>query len=267
MALATEAARIRFNITQYLSKAGDPKVEAQLNILLSVVTSIENWIEASNPNRTIGSQLLGFVRDAVAKVNSQLTLTVPDNKQIVGDALSTLQAGQGGAGRAGPFGFAPMSLPSRDYSKAKTPLDYLLEDVAGLLQMYNQLGGAGAVNLTQLNFDDCAYAELNDIGVKDSIARFMLGPNDGYNGRTFTVNRGGDFPATISGGVLPYTATHSVKEKGDDKIVLTLTGGDLKISIPPRKGAIGSGSYTIIVNDATNRYAKWFQLDVPASND
>jgi hypothetical protein len=263
-ALRIEAGRILGLISVRRSKAGVTLlVVEELDSLTSRVKGVLEWLQASQPNRGFDSQLIAFTRTTVARVNSQLTLTVPDNKQVIGDALSALQAGLGTR--------VPDTTPSRAFVAAADPgdpeLSRIVSAVDALMEQYQVLAANAVSNAAQIDFTECSYADINDLAFKDSIARFMFGPGDSYSGGTVTVIRPGEFDATLSGGIPPYTAAVTAL-KGDDKVTAVVTGSQLKITVkaaPGKTAPIDAGTYRIIVNDATNRYSKWLQVEVPKS--
>lgn len=267
--LAREAQHIRRMIgAAKQNPNGNPARTSRLESLHSRVLGVEDWLHESHPNRGLSAQLLSYTRAIVAKVNSHLTLTVPDNKQLVGDALSTLQSGlgQGDGGSAAlrdPAGSSPLSFNVKGVvvTAPDTEMEAINAALDKLLDLYDQLVANASFTATTLNFKDCDYAELSDIGVESSISRFMLGPNDYYSGRTVTLVRGAPpLEATISGGVLPYTVAVNVVS-GTDKVEAKIDGGKLTVTVPPKSGP--ESSYQVIVNDATNRYAKSVLIKVP----
>jgi hypothetical protein len=263
--LKVAVARTRYRIDILRSKniltaAGTEK----LNKLSSFLGDVGDWLKDSNPDRSVSAQLFAFSRSTVAKVNSQLTLTVPDNRQLAGDALSVLQSGTPQASDK-TLAFKAMKLNSPGLRYPTVPnseLDDIEQAVEDILALYEALASKVGDSLTQLKLTGCEYADSADIAVKDAITRLMLGPGDVYSGATVKVVRGSSFDVTISGGVLPYTATISAV-KGTDDVSATVAGGQMKIAVKTKPGTVPLGRYQVIVNDATNRYSKWMLVEVP----
>jgi hypothetical protein len=269
--LGREAQHIRRMISAAKQNPnGNSARTSQLESLNSNVMAMEDWLHDSHPNRGSSAQLLAYTRIIVAKVNSHLTLTVPDNKQLVGDALSTLQTGagqpDGGSSELrskADTGLLSVNVKGKVIAVDDAEMDAINAALEELVDLYDQLVANASFTTTTLNFKDCDYAELSDIGVENSISRFMLGPNDYYSGRTVTVVRGTTpFEATISGGVLPYTATVN-RVDGTDAVEAKIDGGKLTVTVPGKAGP--ESSYQVIVNDATNRYAKSVLIKVLAT--
>lgn len=272
--LRLEAARVRELVEDYRREVNADAVALnELARVISTVAGIEQWLAASDPNRTVQSQLLAFVRSTLAKVNSQLTLTVPDNKQFIGDALATIQStpmAKSGRSVTQPLlgdksAIAAIASDAKSRQKANA-LNDAVKELVRLQQALIQ--EAAAMNSTQLNFADCAYVDVADVGIKDGIGRFMLGPGDAYSGATVDVARGTNFTAAVSGGVPPYTAT-VVQAVGPDAIAASMSGdrgqGLLTVTVPKKSGAVAAGTYRVVVSDATSRYAKWLQINVAAN--
>lgn len=135
---------------------------------------------------------------------------------------------------------------------ADNELDVLENALDGLWKSYQQLADETAGPSTIINFDGCAYADVNDAGFKGGIAPLLLGPNDQFSGGTYPA----PFSAVISGGVPPYSATieHSTTSK-PILVNITTTAGMSHLVATAPDGA-QTGSYSIIVSDATNQQAK-----------
>lgn len=264
LALAQEAIYVRHLIAQMDYDALGPAEQDALNSFLVVVSSIEQWLESSRPNRSLSSQLLSAIRITVSKVNSQLTFTVPDNKQMVGGALGVLQGAHGpGSGDEKALLAGVMDLPKAAVRGAVplSPLQVIRIAVQRLADRYAQLAPSASASTVQLNLKECEYVDSTIFGVSEPTARFMLGPNDAHSGQRYTVIRGTSFHSTISGGVLPYTATY-VARQGADAVEAVVKGGQLEVTIP-QKVAMKEGVYVIVVNDATNQYSRSFEIVVP----
>ena len=135
-----------------------------------------------------------------------------------------------------------------------------------MIDLYRSLAENHA-NSTQLNFTSCTYADLNDVDVRDSIARFMFGPNDSYSGKVVTLSRGNKLPIVISGGIPPYTAAViPISGIESANVIATVGNGLLTIEAVSIAGKKKAASYQIVVNDATNRNVRSMQINVPDEN-
>lgn len=236
-----------------------PKPMQEIERLKSFVRAIRQATEEHRPNKSQEAQLRQFVRITVAKVNSQLTQTIPDNKQLIGGALGIFQPpkDQAEGGEAASMRIDRAAFQSSDkktllVGMVDSELDILENALNGLWKSYQQLANDTAALPTMINFERCAYTDINDAGFKGGISPLLLGPNDQFSGGTYPA----PFSAVISGGVPPYSATieHSTTSKPVIVNITTTAGMSHLVATAP--DGTPTGSHSIIVSDATNQQAK-----------
>lgn len=268
IALSLEADRINVNLASAIEALSSyPKQKQEIERLRTFVNAIKTSAEQYRPGRSQEAQLRQFVRNTVAKVNSQLTLTIPDNQQLIGNALSALQIPKGTTEKNGLIKFKidrPLFLVEGGRplvaSLSNDHLGALENAVNGLWEMYQNLVDDAEAPINAIDFNACAYADINDAGFRGGFAPLQLGPNDKLAGKTSIPT---PLRTVISGGVPPYTATvvnstTSVPVKAE----IDLTDGIPRLVVTAQEGA-STGSHTIVVSDATNQQAKWLIVKVP----
>lgn len=278
IALKMSVISVMHLITDYRKRYNDLSVmeknaldEAELK-----VDSIDEWLSASSIHRYQQAQLIGFTRTSVGQMNSQITRSLPDNSQLAGDALGALQAAL--AKRSSPQLPAKDSMKPFDVDTSQTEsrsrkmpedvrraeLDDIKRSANRIIDLYNDMANETPDTGSTLDLSACAYRDLTDIGVKESIGRFMLGPGDVYDGATVEIVRGGQpFTAKISGGVLPYHAA-SIAPTSPDALTVGLDAehGILSISAANESSVTDKRRYDILVSDGTNLYGKLIHVDV-----
>lgn len=268
IALKLEADRIRALLDATgKTLVAHPKPKQEIERLTSFVRAIRQATDEHRPNKSQEAQLRLFVRTTVAKVNSQLTQTIPDNQQLIGGAIGAFQPprendvdGDKPSMKIDRAIFRSLANKAMLAGLSDDALDALEDALDGLWRGYQQLanntGAPGAI----INFDTCAYADVNDAGFKGGISPLLLGPNDQFSGGTYPV----PFNAVISGGVPPYSATieHSTTPKSILVNITTTAGMSHLVATAP-DGA-QAGSHSIIVSDATNQQAKRVIVTVKA---
>lgn len=246
---------------------GHPKPIQEIERLKSFVRAIRQATEEHRSNKSQEAQLRQFVRITVTKVNSQLTQTIPDNQQLIGGALGIFQPpkdqAEDGEALSMKIDRAVFKSPGNRTmlaGLADSELDVLENALDGLWKSYQQLANDTAALPTMINFDRCAYADVNDAGFKGGIAPLLLGPNDQFSGGTYPA----PFSAVISGGIPPYSATieHSTTLKPILVNITTTAGMSHLVATAP--GGSQPGSHSIIVSDATNQQAKRVVITVKA---
>ena len=103
LVLRSNAISVRDLLRRYEPSAEkDPVLAQRLRVYHSRVDGVENWLTESDAKRALGPSLAAFVRQTIASMNEQLTLTVPTNAQIAPDALASFQAQLSGTDRSKP---------------------------------------------------------------------------------------------------------------------------------------------------------------------
>lgn len=238
----------------------------RLNDQSQELVVVRDWLTTSNPRALMGAQLKAFVRSTVASVNAQLTTTVPDNKQFVGDALSGLQ----GFGAPGLGGLISPDRGLMEALAATISNGYVPSpDIAEIKRLMAQVRTLYQAVLTeaaqqqQLDFSSCQYASVASIGFEEAIPKFMLGPGDSLSGRTVVIARDTAWSTNLSGGIAPYSAS-VVDANATDAVVASVDSqagvSMLKVGVSKTAAA---GDYRVVVGDASGRYSKGLIVRVP----
>jgi hypothetical protein len=269
-----EADRVDKLLASALQSVGSNSTAGQeISRMRTLVHAIHQSATKHDPDAHKGARLIQFVRNTVTKVNAQLTLTTPDNRQLVGDALGALQMPKGISTGEPPSpklsDTARGQIHRMNLMNAKKPGVAAIDPgtldnaVDGLLGRHRELIAAATEQTNGPDFSACAYADVGDTGFKGTIPPLRIGANDMYSGATVDLAAGATFTAVVSGGVPPYTATIA-KTSNKDTITAGIDASDglLRLQIKAGKNAT-AGAHTVVVSDATNQQVKWLIIRIP----
>lgn len=259
--LRTRALRLEQLVGEYRDRDALRVYRSELNGYLDTLDATLAWLSGTGATRLLAASLDGFVLQTVASVNTQLTLTVPDNSQLAGDTLESFQYG-GGKGKSDRSSVDAL-MANQALAQGKSleqqkmlggaqigpPAEIveLRQEMDNLIKLYGEVS-ATPVAATSLDLAACNYQDVAGAGVNLPGGRLALGAGNSSNGTTVNLKPGGHAQFAIGKGVPPYTPTYT----GPGVIDVKIEGanGVSMMDVHAPAGAT-EGDYVVKVTDAS----------------